>query len=215
MTFDIISDKNREIRTLEGLNMPRERKLTIEEAIEKSMFAFWEHGFGLGVRNLEQITGINRFMLQTELGGKEGLFLQALDAYLAEGDKEVYSPIASGNLHTIVEVYQKLFNDDINPMSCHGCFAMNTMSDENALSEEIEKRRTRILNNMNTSFLSALQNEKKNNQLKENLDIKKAAIFLTTSIIGIMTLIKVKNNTSYSRSSWEVLVQQMMSWRKA
>ena len=68
---------------------------------------------------------------------------------------------------------------------------------------------------MNTSFLSALQNEKKNNQLKENLDIKKAAIFLTTSIIGIMTLIKVKNNTSYSRSSWEVLVQQMMSWRKA
>ena len=75
MTFDKLSDKNREIRTLEGLNMPRERKLTIEEAIEKSMFAFWEHGFGLGVRNLEQITGINRFMLQTELGGKEGLFL--------------------------------------------------------------------------------------------------------------------------------------------
>jgi hypothetical protein len=68
---------------------------------------------------------------------------------------------------------------------------------------------------MNKSFLSALQNEKINNQLKENLDIKKAANFLTTSIIGIMTLIKVKNNTSYTRSSWEVLVQQMMSWRKA
>ena len=92
---------------------------------------------------------------------------------------------------------------------------MNTMSDENAVSEEIEKRRTRFLAMMNKSFLSALQNEKKNNQLKENLDIKKAAIFLTTSIIGIMTLIKVKNNTSYTRSSWEVLVQQMMSWRKA
>ena len=55
--------------------MPRERKLTKEEAIEKSMYAFWEHGFGLGVRNLEQITGTNYFMLQTELGSKEGLFL--------------------------------------------------------------------------------------------------------------------------------------------
>ena len=153
--------------------------------------------------------------MQNELGGKEGLFFQAFDVYLAEAEKKRCLPIATGNLHTIVEVYQKLFNDVINPMSCHGCFAMNTMSDENAVSEEIEKRRTRILNNMNTSFLSALQNEKKNNQLKENLDIKKAAIFLTTSIIGIMTLIKVKNNTSYSRSSWEVLVQQMMSWRKA
>ena len=49
--------------------------------------------------------------------------------------------------------------------------------------------------------------------LKENLDIKKAAIFLTTSIIGIMTFNKVKNNTSYSRPSMEMLVQQMMSWR--
>jgi hypothetical protein len=88
------------------------------------------------------------------------------------------------------------------------------MSDENAVSEEIEKRRTMILNMMNKSFLSALQNEK-NNQIKENLDIKKAASFLTTSIIGFMTLIKVKNNTSYSISAWEVSVQLIMSWRKA
>ena len=51
MTFDKLSDKNREIRTLEGLNMPRKRKLSVEEAIEKSMFAFWQYGFGLGVRN--------------------------------------------------------------------------------------------------------------------------------------------------------------------
>ena len=92
--------------------MPRERKLTIEEAIEKSMFAFLEHGFGLVVRSLKQITGINRFMLQSELGGKEGLFLQAFDAYLAEAEKVIYLPIASGDLKDIVQVFQKLFNDD-------------------------------------------------------------------------------------------------------
>ena len=68
---------------------------------------------------------------------------------------------------------------------------------------------------MNKSFLSALENEQKNKLLKENLNIKKAAGFLAASIFGILTLIKVKNNTSYSRSAWEVLVQQRMSWRKA
>ena len=67
---------------------------------------------------------------------------------------------------------------------------------------------------MKKSFLSALENEQKNKLLKENLDIEKTASFLTASIFGILILIKLKNNTSYSRSAWEVLVQQMMSWRK-
>ena len=78
---------------------------------------------------------------------------------------------------------------------------MNSMSDENAVSDEIEKRRTRYLDMVNINFLSALENEQKNNLLKENLNIKKAAGFSTVSIFGILRLINVKNNTSYSRSA--------------
>ena len=92
---------------------------------------------------------------------------------------------------------------------------MNTMSDENAVSEEIEKRTTRYLDLMNKKILSALENKQKNKLLKENLNIKKAAGFLNVSFFGILRLIKVKNNTSYLRSAWEVLVQQMLSWIKA
>ena len=78
---------------------------------------------------------------------------------------------------------------------------MNTMSDANSVSDEIEKRRTRSLDMVNINFLSALENEQKNNLLKENLNIKKAAGFSTVSIFGILRLINVKNNTSYSRSA--------------
>ena len=215
MTFDKLSDKNREIRTLEGLNMPRKRKLSIEEAIEKSMFAFWQYGFGLGVRSLEKKTGINRFMLQTELGGKEGLFIQALDTYLSKMEKDLFLPIASGNLDTIVGFLKKQFNENKNPMACHGCFAVNTMSDENAVSDEIERRRRRFMDLNLNSFISALKNERKNNRLKKNLNIEKTASFLTASIFGINILDKIKNNNSHSRPAMEMLVRQMMSWRKA
>ena len=194
--------------------MPRKRKLSIEEAIEKSMFAFWQYGFGLGVRSLEEKTGINRFMLQTELGGKEGLFIKALDAYLAKMEKDLFLPIASGNLDTIVELLKKQFNDNKNPMACHGCFAVNTISDENAASEEIERRRRRFMDLSLKSFISALENEQKNNRLKKNLNIGKTASFLTASIFGINILDKIKNNNSHSRPAMEMLVQQMMSWRK-
>tara|TARA_B100001250_G_scaffold192991_1_gene165907 strand:+ start:37 stop:624 length:588 start_codon:yes stop_codon:yes gene_type:complete len=194
--------------------MPRKRKLSIEEAIEKSMFAFWQYGFGLGVRSLEEKTGINRFMLQTELGGKEGLFIKALDAYLAKMEKDLFLPIASGNLDTIVELLKKQFNDNRKPMACHGCFAVNTISDENAVSEEIERRRRRFMDLSLKSFISALQNEQKNNRLKKNLNIGKTASFLTASIFGINILDKIKNNNSHSRPAMEMLVQQIMSWRK-
>lgn len=195
--------------------MPRKRKLSIEEAIEKSMFAFWQYGFGLGVRSLEEKTGINRFMLQTELGGKEGLFIKALDAYLAKMEKDLFLPIASGNLDTIVELLKKQFNDNKNPMACHGCFAVNTISDENPVSEEIERRRRRFMDLSLKSFISALENEQKNNRLKKNLNIGKTASFLTATIFGINILDKIKNNNSHSRPAMEMLVQQMMSWRKA
>ena len=194
--------------------MPRKRKLSIEEAVEKSMFAFWQYGFGLGVRSLEKITGINRFMLQTELGGKEGLFIQAFDAYLDKMEKNLFLPIASGNLDTIVGFLKKQFNENKNPMACHGCFAVNTMSDENAVSEEIERRRRRFMDLNLKSFISALENEQKNNRLKKNLNIEKTANFLTASIFGINILDKIKNNNSHSRPAMEMLVQQMMSWRK-
>jgi len=194
--------------------MPRKRKLSIEEAVEKSMFAFWQYGYGLGVRSLEKITGINRFMLQTELGGKEGLFIQAFDAYLDKMEKDLFLPIASGNLDTIVGFLKKQFNDNKNPMACHGCFAVNTMSDENAVSEEIERRRRRFMDLNLKSFISALENEQKNNRLKKNLNIEKTANFLTASIFGINILDKIKNNNSHSRPAMEMLVQQMMSWRK-
>ena len=194
--------------------MPRKRKLSIEEAIEKSMFAFWQYGFGLGVRSLEEKTGINRFMLQTELGGKEGLFIKALDAYLAKMEKDLFLPIASGNLDTIVELLKKQFNDNRKPMACHGCFAVNTISDENAVSEEIERRRRRFMDLSLKSFISALQNEQKNNRLKKNLNIGKTASFLTASIFGINILDKIKNKNSHSRPAMEMLVQQIMSWRK-
>ena len=130
-------------------------------------------------------------------------------------EKDLFLPIASGNLDTIVELLKKQFNDNKNPMACHGCFAVNTISDENAVSEEIERRRRRFMDLSLKSFISALENEQKNNRLKKNLNIGKTASFLTASIFGINILDKIKNNNSHSRPAMEMLVQQMMSWRKA
>ena len=195
--------------------MSRERKLTKEAAIEKSMFAFWKYGFRLSVRSLQRETGINRFMLQTELGGKEGVFLRALDNYLEESHISVYTPIASGNLLTIVQNFQELFDEEKNKMVYHGCFAVNTIIDANIKSVQINKRTRLFLDMIHTSFASALQNEKDNDQLDQDFDTDSAANFLIISLFGIISLNKFKKNKNLTQSGWKKLVRQIMSWRKS
>ena len=79
--------------------MGRAKKVDRELARKSALSAFWVHGYNsLGVRKLEELTGINRFALQTEFGGKAGLFGEILDAYTAEWDNNYLEPVRNGNL---------------------------------------------------------------------------------------------------------------------
>ena len=62
--------------------MGRKRKVDRDTARQSALSAFWVNGYsGLGVRQLEELTGINRFAVQTEFGGKDGLFLDIASLY--------------------------------------------------------------------------------------------------------------------------------------
>ncbi|AJW38129.1 Transcriptional regulator, TetR [Rhodococcus sp. B7740] len=60
------------------------RKFDVDSALDKAMFAFWEHGYeGTSVSMLTGAMGINPPSLYSAFGGKEGLFFAAVDRYLA------------------------------------------------------------------------------------------------------------------------------------
>ena len=74
--------------------MARAKSYDREVAVEAAMLAFWRKGYGaLGVREIESETSINRFALQTDFGGKQGLFLEALQKYLAISDETALKPL--------------------------------------------------------------------------------------------------------------------------
>ena len=57
----------------------RPRSYDREEVLERAMTLFWEKGFeGAHLGELVEVTGLNRFSLYKEFGGKEGLFRDAL-----------------------------------------------------------------------------------------------------------------------------------------
>ncbi|OZD02396.1 TetR family transcriptional regulator [Rhodococcus sp. 06-235-1A] len=60
------------------------RKFDVDAALDKAMFAFWEHGYeGTSVSVLTSAMGINPPSLYSAFGGKEKLFFATIDRYLA------------------------------------------------------------------------------------------------------------------------------------
>lgn len=60
------------------------RKFDIDAALDKAMFAFWEHGYeGTSVSMLTSAMGINPPSLYSAFGGKEELFFATVDRYRA------------------------------------------------------------------------------------------------------------------------------------
>src|SRR6185503_8823250 len=63
--------------------MARPKTYTREEVLRRATSLFSQKGYeGAHLQELVEVTGLNRFSLYKEFGGKEGLFQAALDAYL-------------------------------------------------------------------------------------------------------------------------------------
>ena len=64
--------------------MARTREFCPSEALDKAMRVFWAKGyFGTSIEDLVAATGVSRYGLYGEFGGKNGLFLAALAHYQA------------------------------------------------------------------------------------------------------------------------------------
>jgi len=62
--------------------MPWEKSFSEEDAIAKAMYLFWERGYeSTSVNELLEETGISRSSLYNAFGGKQKLFVRALEKY--------------------------------------------------------------------------------------------------------------------------------------
>ena len=91
-----------EIASTEITKLARLRKTEPEVAVQATQALFWEYGYaGLGTRQIEDETGLTRFILQTAYGGKKALFLQAVDAYLDSMETAFLPDADSGSLEAL------------------------------------------------------------------------------------------------------------------
>src|SRR5262245_10291054 len=111
--------------------MGRPKNYDRSEVLERATRVFWSKGYeGTHLSELVDATGLNRFSLYNEFGGKEGLYRAALEQYIA-GLGELGSlldrePLGLANVRAF---HRAQLGHDFQD----GCFALNTIREKNVV----------------------------------------------------------------------------------
>ena len=155
------------------------------------MSLFWAKGFeGAHLAELVEVTGIKRFSLYAEFGGKDGLFQEALDLYLKR-------TLVAYNSSLNVEPYgldnlRSYFKEMSYGGSYHGCFLINTLTEQNIVTSAAFDAARQVMQRARKLFLTNLQAAQNHGEIKPDKDIEALANLLSAldsglSIYGIVS----------------------------
>ncbi len=113
-----------------------------DDVVEKAQRLFWRDGAtGVSLDSLSAATGLHKPSLYGAFGGKAGLYVAALDAYIERGAPDVRGALAQAPLRAALESF---FEADLD-IFCgtderRGCFLVSTAIQAAARSPEVRSR---------------------------------------------------------------------------
>ena len=165
--------------------MARPKTYERGEVLRKATELFARKGYeGAHLQELVKVTGLNRFSLYKEFGGKEGLFQAALDAYLEKLKAlDAYLQRDPPGLANLRAFYAALLEHEFP----HGCFAVNTIREKHVVPPRVFKRIERFSASAEESFRRNLAAAQEQGELSPDVDVDALAKFLTALDMGLIS----------------------------
>jgi AcrR family transcriptional regulator len=155
-----------------------------DEAARQATLRFWRDGFsGTSVADIVADTGLNRFCLYGEFGGKKGLFLKACEIYSQTGAEKLLRPMLeagdarSGLLGFFTTVAATLTD----PATPGGCLMADAVREEDP---EIRAAVRRHFEAVEAAFFTVLQRAAGMTGRRDA--VPGAAVFLVTALLGLV-----------------------------
>lgn len=164
----------------------------VSKAIHAAKEVFWRKGYEeTSVADLVRATGMNRYALYNEFGGKLDIFLEALDAYYFERKNIFLDNLADPDLPPI-EAIKRVFEFAITEMAERGagCLMSNVASDIAAHEKIIHEKITSYLAQIKSSYEGALTRAEIRGELNPSVTPKQGAELFITLMLGIGTQAK-------------------------
>jgi len=196
--------------------MARPKSYNRDDALQRACSAFWQHGYrSLGVRAIEAETGLNQFAIRSEFGGKEGLFLEALDLYAKHAESLTLVPLKDEGVAGIEQFFDHLIDTTSPTSSKWGCMIVNAgvenAKNGNAKIAAISRHYWRTLE---MHFSTALQEAQDHGILHLDLDVADAAKSLVVAVVGIHTINRIEGSQNAGASMVNTVKDLLRSWSR-
>jgi len=170
--------------------MPRIKKYSEQEVVEKAMNLFWKNGYeNTSMQMLEKEMGINKFSIYSSFGSKNGLFMESLKCYKTKMNSmfEKFQNASNG-----VEDIKQFFYDSVNVSQLlgaqKGCLVTNTYNEFSESEDQIIKDQMNVfMDTIKKLFIKKLRMD----PIKDEATVSKQANFLLLAKHGLAAASRV------------------------
>jgi len=166
--------------------MSRPAKFDRSEVCKSTMLLFWQQGFNdTTIQNIQQATGLTASSLYNSFGGKEALFLIALDGYIERVVKRRCDQYLNGSSVAVgVMAYMRgCFKDRY---AQWGCLLVNSQVEWRSLPEQARQRIKGAAKSVRVSLERSIELGKSNGELKDTVDATAVARHLELLMQGLL-----------------------------
>jgi TetR/AcrR family transcriptional repressor of nem operon len=156
-----------------------------DDVLRKATRLFWERGYeGTHLADLVEATGINRFSLYKEFGGKQGLFEEALQAYIDDlGDVQQTLAREPLGLDNVRAFFRAMLEYGFH----HGCFVLNTIREKHVIGDGAWRTTQQFTADSEAAIRRNLEAAQARGDLEAETDVEALARFLVALDIGMLT----------------------------
>ena len=171
--------------------MPWEKSFNEDEAVGKAMKVFWEKGYEpASMADLIAGTGISRGSLYNAFGGKEQLFVKALQKYDTDNRRGILAEMEAMDdpKRAIATLFDGIVAETVADTRKKGCFLVNTASELVTHGEEVNRIVRTGLREFEAFFRRSIEVAQARKQLPDSLDPEATAKGLVAMIVAIRLL---------------------------
>lgn len=145
----------------------RYKEYNVNRVLEKCMLLFWQKGFnGCSIKELVEVTGVNRFSLYHEFENKEGILYHSLNLYRARYcDENLALLDEKGDLKIVLKQFYLSFLTDARPLS--GCYFIHIGTELADNDERVKANMNKYLEEIFERFANLLREKGENTSSSE------------------------------------------------
>lgn len=190
--------------------MARTKEFDREQALDRAMQVFWQHGFeATSLDDLLAAMGIARQSLYDTFGDKRALFIAALKRYLERDDPTRTCMATSPSVkRTIRELFDTIIDED-EARQRRGCFAINSALALAPHDPEIAALSVKLQRALEEQFYRALEHARERGELSPAKDIRGLARFLVAALHGLRVAATIEPRSPALRDMARVALQAL------